>query len=193
MVDFSVITGRRITWYRRSSFTVVAALIAAPRTIFFTAPTVTTTLSKLIRLTGSISRLLTTATRGRLRADSSMFRLSSSRTSSASTTSSPSRVPARSRVFGASMEKSSTTIRRPWRFSSDRMERIAARYILRFTFWEKSRVVTPKVTPPPRKIGLRMVPARERPVPFWRQGLAPPPATWERFFRPLVPARAPAR
>src|SRR6056297_319530 len=38
-----------------------------------------------------------------------------------------------------------------------------------------------------------MVPARALPVPFCFQGLRPPPATAERFFWALVPARAPAR
>src|SRR5256714_15678745 len=34
--------------------------------------------------------------------------------------------------------------------------------------------------PPPAQIGERIDPARARPVPFWRHGLAPPPRTWAR-------------
>jgi hypothetical protein len=42
---------------------------------------------------------------------------------------------------------------RPWRFSSDRIAAIAARYILRLTFCAKLRGLAAKVTPPPTKIG----------------------------------------
>src|SRR4051812_44348180 len=43
--------------------------------------------------------------------------------------------------------------------------------------------------PPPVQIGERDEPARARPVPFWRQGLAPPPRTWPRVLVDAVPCR----
>src|SRR5258708_3916342 len=41
--------------------------------------------------------------------------------------------------------------------------------------------------PPPVQIGERFEPARARPVPFWRHGLAPPPETSPRVFVAAVP------
>jgi hypothetical protein len=47
-----------------------------------------------------------------------------------------------------------------------------ARYILRLTFWLKfSSGEFGKILPPPRHSGLEAIPARARPVPFWRHGL----------------------
>src|SRR5260370_20085625 len=43
--------------------------------------------------------------------------------------------------------------------------------------------------PPPVQIGDRLEPARARPVPFWRHGLAPPPETIPRVFVAAVPRR----
>src|SRR5438034_3093273 len=43
--------------------------------------------------------------------------------------------------------------------------------------------------PPPVNCGARTVPARARPVPFWRHGFARPPATSPRLFAARVPAR----
>src|SRR3954453_15444614 len=43
--------------------------------------------------------------------------------------------------------------------------------------------------PPPVQIGEREEPARARPVPFWRQGLAPPPETIPRVLVACVPRR----
>src|SRR4051794_29638632 len=43
--------------------------------------------------------------------------------------------------------------------------------------------------PPPVQIGERDEPARARPVPFWRQGLAPPPRTMPRVLVACVPCR----
>src|SRR5512133_2635663 len=43
--------------------------------------------------------------------------------------------------------------------------------------------------PPPAQIGERDEPARARPVPFWRQGLAPPPRTSPRVLVAAVPWR----
>src|SRR5436309_9151388 len=43
--------------------------------------------------------------------------------------------------------------------------------------------------PPPVHTGDRLEPARARPVPFWRQGLEPPPETIPRVFVAAVPRR----
>src|SRR5215208_7202247 len=43
--------------------------------------------------------------------------------------------------------------------------------------------------PPPVQIGEREEPARARPVPFWRHGLAPPPRTIPRVLVACVPRR----
>src|SRR3954452_1658066 len=43
--------------------------------------------------------------------------------------------------------------------------------------------------PPPVQIGERFEPARARPVPFWRHGLAPPPRTMPRVLVECVPCR----
>src|SRR3954447_26005264 len=43
--------------------------------------------------------------------------------------------------------------------------------------------------PPPVQIGERDEPARARPVPFWRHGLAPPPRTMPRVLVACVPWR----
>src|SRR5215210_7161871 len=43
--------------------------------------------------------------------------------------------------------------------------------------------------PPPVQIGERDVPARARPVPFWRHGFAPPPRTIPRVRVACVPWR----
>ena len=66
---------------------------------------------------------------------------------------------------------------------------MAARYILRLTFCEKSRGWAAKARPPPTQMGLRIEPARAWPVPFWLQGFLPPPRTSARVFCALVPAR----
>src|SRR6185312_11023280 len=43
--------------------------------------------------------------------------------------------------------------------------------------------------PPPVHTGGRLVPARARPVPFWRHGLEPPPETSPRVLVAAVPRR----
>src|SRR4051795_13429068 len=43
--------------------------------------------------------------------------------------------------------------------------------------------------PPPVQCGARIAPARARPVPFWRHGLAPPPRTLPRVLVACVPWR----
>src|SRR5476649_2892228 len=74
-------------------------------------------------------------------------------------------------VFGASIVRSSMTIRRSSRASCDRIEQIPARYIFLFTLWVKfSSGEFGKIRPPPRHSGDDDIPARARPVPFWRHG-----------------------
>ena len=96
-------------------------------------------------------------------------------------------------VFGWSTANEAVTTSRSWRTSSDSIERIAPRYILRLTFWVKSRGCAAKVRPPPTQIGLRIEPARAEPVPFCACGFLPPPRTSARVFCALVPARPAAR
>src|SRR4029077_4490687 len=59
----------------------------------------------------------------------------------------------------------------------------------RLTFTSNDRIVGGNATPPPVQCGARVVPARARPVPFWRHGLLRPPATRPRLLAPRVPAR----
>ena len=67
--------------------------------------------------------------------------------------------------------------------------RSARRRVLRFTFTVYPRGVGPKATPPPVQCGMRIDPARARPVPFWRHGFAPPPLTSPRVRVDAVPRR----
>src|SRR5439155_17275829 len=64
-----------------------------------------------------------------------------------------------------------------------------ARRALRLTLTVYLRGLGPKTVPPPTQIGEREVPARARPVPFWRHGLAPPPRTMPRVLVACVPRR----
>src|SRR5690606_37987900 len=84
--------------------------------------------------------------------------------------------------------KPSTIVRRPWRFNSDRIAAIAARYILRLTFCAKLRGLAAKVTPPPTKIGAVSAPWRA-PPPFCFFDFLVVPLTSARVFCALVPAR----
>ena len=72
---------------------------------------------------------------------------------------------------------------------SDSALRSAARRSLRFTLNVYERGFGPNAIPPPVQIGERFEPARARPVPFWRHGLAPPPETIPRVFVAAVPRR----
>src|SRR5438309_3342195 len=67
--------------------------------------------------------------------------------------------------------------------------RSAARRSLRFTLNAYERGCGPNAMPPPVQIGERFEPARARPVPFWRHGLAPPPRTMPRVLVACVPCR----
>src|SRR3954451_24558887 len=71
----------------------------------------------------------------------------------------------------------------------DSAARSAARRALRLTLTVYLRGLGPKTVPPPVQIGEREEPARARPVPFWRQGLAPPPRTSPRVLVDDVPCR----
>ena len=65
-----------------------------------------------------------------------------------------------------------------------------ARYILRFSLWVKfSSGVFGKILPPPRHSGLEVMPARARPVPFWRHGFLVEWLTSPRVFCARVPWR----
>src|SRR4051794_6720774 len=92
-------------------------------------------------------------------------------------------------VLGASKLQLSTTRTLPSAARSDRAERRARRTIFLGVFWTYLRGFGPRATPPPRQIGERLEPARARPVPFWRHGLAPPPRASERVLVDWVPAR----
>src|SRR5450830_328347 len=83
----------------------------------------------------------------------------------------PASLVASSLVLGASTVRFSTTTRRSSRASWDRIEQMPARYIFLFTLWVKfSSGEFGKLRPPPRHRGDDDIPARARPVPFWRQG-----------------------
>src|SRR5438552_4561441 len=69
-------------------------------------------------------------------------------------------------------------------------ERKAERRALRFTLTSKPRGLGGNATPPPVNCGARIVPARARPVPFWRHGFERPPATRPRLLPPRVAERA---
>ena len=98
---------------------------------------------------------------------------------------------ASSLVFGASSVIESTTARRSSRASCDRMEHIPARYIFLLTLWLKfSSGLFGKIRPPPRHIGLDVMPARARPVPFWRHGFLVECRTSLRSFCARLPLRA---
>ena len=87
--------------------------------------------------------------------------------------------------------KLSTTLRRSSRASCDRIDATPARYIFLFSFCVKfSSGLDGKILPPPRHSGLEAMPARARPVPFWRHGLRVDLAISLRPFCARVPWRA---
>src|SRR5919201_837019 len=83
-------------------------------------------------------------------------------------------------VAGAWNESSARTPSVPSSACVERTARNAARSSLRFTLQAKL-VSGANAAPPPVQCGARVVPARARPVPFWRHGFERPPATSERF------------
>src|SRR5690606_29495274 len=162
---------------------------ASHSSIFFTASVVISTLSAPTSATGSRPCTSRISTYGRLRADRY-------RCSDASSVTISGRLPrsnslslaTRPLVLVASTSNASTTTSRPCRLSSDRIEAIAARYILRLTFCPKLRGLAANVTPPPRKIGAVRAPWRA-PPPFCFFDFLVVPDTSERVFCALVPAR----
>src|SRR5690606_26183226 len=126
---------------------------ASHSSTFLTASAVMITLRAPTRATGSSPCTSRTSTYGRLRAARYSASVASSVTISGwSKPISPS-LATRVLVFGSSISNFSTIFRRSWRMSSEMMAQMAARYILRFTFWAKLRGLAAKVTPPPMKIG----------------------------------------
>src|SRR5690606_14767069 len=94
-------------------------------------------------------------------------------------------------VLGVSRANCSTTAIRSSRANCDRIERIPARYIFLLTFCEKfSSGEFGNARPPPRHSGEEVIPARARPVPFWRQGFLVLCLTVARSFWARVPLRA---
>src|SRR5690606_26949727 len=154
---------------RRTDHAVELGVVhASHSSVFFTASLVTRTLSALTSATGSRPCTSRTSTYGRLRADRYRCSDASSVTISGRRPSSWSfSFDTRPLVLLASTSNASTTFRRPWRLSSDRIAAIAARYILRLTFCAKLRGLAANVTPPPTKIGAVSAPWRA-PPPFWR-------------------------
>ena len=66
-----------------------------------------------------------------------------------------------------------------------------ARYIFLLTFWVKfSSGLFGKIRPPPRHSGEEVMPARARPVPFWRHGFLVECLTIARSSWARVPSRA---
>src|SRR5215213_4571192 len=118
-----------------------------------------------------------TSTRSTLRNDL----ISASSPSSATTTSGnccdqPPRSSSACFVDGSS-KPASTNASVPAATWAESAERRAAFWAFLFTLTEKSRGVGGNATPPPVNCGARIVPARARPVPFWRHGFARPPAS----------------
>src|SRR4029453_691401 len=140
----------------------------------------------------STSDGVTTCTPWRLRND-----LAITSSSSATTRTSGRSFPQASRkaaalfVEGSSKLEPSTTAKDPASTCAVSAARSAARVTLRLTLPPKL-LRTAKARPPPVQFGARVVPARARPVPFWRQGFERPPATNPRLFADCVPARAAA-
>src|SRR5688572_17291033 len=158
---------------------------------FASALLVSSTVAERTRASGLALRTDITWTLIRLREDSSRF--SSTSSVSTSTWSKPIAFTfwASILVFGASILNSSTTRMRSSRASCERIEAMPARYILRLTFCEKfSSGELGKILPPPRHSGLEVMPARARPVPFWRHGFLVEWFTAPRSFCAREPMRA---
>src|SRR5204862_260433 len=96
---------------------------------------------------------------------------------------------AASLVEGSSNESSARTAKVPSSAWAESAARKAALRSLRLTLPPK-RVRTANAAPPPVQWGARVVPARARPVPFWRHGFERPPATRPRLLTARVPARS---
>ena len=97
--------------------------------------------------------------------------------------------PAAVFVDGASNAAGSTMASVPFSACDDSALRSAERYAFLLTFTSNERGEGGNTTPPPVNWAARIVPARARPVPFWRHGLPRPPETSPRLFAARVPAR----
>src|SRR5436190_10627222 len=138
----------------------------------------------------SISAGVTTWTPARLRNDFAIAAWSSwATTMSGRSFPHASTSSAASRADGSSNESSARTANVPSSACADSAARNAALRSLRLILWPKL-VRTWNATPPPVQCGARVVPARARPVPFWRHGFERPPATRPRLLTARVPARS---
>jgi hypothetical protein len=90
-------------------------------------------------------------------------------------------------VLCVAASRSSTIIKSPWAYLTERATRNANKWIFFGSLIEWSRGRGPWMIPPPRQIGLRMLDARARPVPFCLHGFFPPPRTSDRNFAFAVP------
>src|ERR671914_607980 len=91
-------------------------------------------------------------------------------------------------VDGSSKTLASTTPKDERAAWAESAPRNAARRTLRFTLTSKF-VRGRNAEPPPVHWDARIVPARARPVPFWRHGFPRPPATRPRVLSVLLPPR----
>src|SRR5436190_6781201 len=138
----------------------------------------------------SISAGVTTWTPARLRNDFAIAAWSSwATTMSGRSFPHASTSSAASRADGSSNESSARTANVPSSACADSAARNAALRSLRLILWPKL-VRTWNAAPPPVQCGARVVPARARPVPFWRHGFERPPATRPRLLTARVPARS---
>src|SRR5438445_7300976 len=140
-------------------------------------------------VTSSLSGVVTT-TFSMLRKDLETFCSSPVTTTTGSSCPQFARSSTAARVDGSEKLAPSRTPNVPSAACCDRTPRNAERRAFRFTLTSKSRGVGANATPPPVQWGARVVPARARPVPFWRHGFARPPRTSPRLLAARVPARS---
>src|SRR4051794_11246102 len=114
---------------------------------------------------------------------------SRARTTSARPWPKPASASAAVLVAGSEYWPTSTTASVPRRRCSDSTQRSARRRALRLTLLRNTRGLGPNATPPPIRCGVESAPARARPVPFWRNALAPVIFTSPRVLVEDVPWR----
>src|SRR3990170_1552182 len=152
-------------------FVRVEAHVALPCTSGSAASVISRLLPQITVATSSSDGTVTSV-RGRLRKD--LISVSSSsvatRTSGVSLPHDSTR-PLACFVDGDSKAEPSTMAIVPLAACWERALRSAERRALRLTLTSKLRIVGAKTTPPPVNWAARTVPARARPVPFWRHGL----------------------
>src|SRR5262249_33648151 len=162
---------------------------ARPRTCGSAASEMSTERAQTSDATSS-SAGATISTRSRLRNDLITTSSSSVTTASVGRSDHPESNSAAFRVLGVSNPEPSRIASVPLDAWSESTPLSAVRRALRLTLTSKLRMPGANATPPPVQWGARLVPARARPVPFWRHGLERPPATSPRLLVPFVPARA---